>query len=72
MASRKRKRLQFWAGHALILTTILCGVTAVNSSGARVGDWHSLTNDALRAAFLVIVVLAIAVSFSGKGPEERK
>ena len=71
MASHKRKRTRLWAGYALILAMILSGVSAVNHACASTTEWRPLPTDALRIAFLVIVVLAIAVSFSGKDPEGR-
>lgn len=72
MTKRKpHKRAQYWAGHALIVAVIVCGVSAVNHSCSPGALWHPQTVDAMRAVFLAVVVLAIAVSFSGKGPEGR-
>lgn len=70
MAGRRRKRTQFWVGHTLIVAVIVIGVTAVNQACAR-AHWPALEADVVRVAFLVIVLMAIAVSFSGKGPEGR-
>lgn len=70
MASRNRKgvRVQLWVGHALIAGAIFLGVTAVNHSCGRGVGWPTMPGDGIRLAFIVAVALAIAVSFSGKGP----
>lgn len=71
MASRSRKgrRVHLWIGHALIMGAIFLGVTLVNHSCGRGIGMALLPGDAIRLAFIVLIAAAIAVSFSGKGPE---
>ncbi|MET3652464.1 hypothetical protein [Dyella japonica] len=52
------------------MALIVIGVTAVNQACGR-PHWPALEADAVRVAFLVIALMAIAVSFSGRGPEGR-
>lgn len=67
--SRRGRRVQLVLGHGLIAGAIYLGVTLVNHSCGRGVGVALLHADAIRLAFIVLIAAAIAVSFSGRGPE---